>query len=180
MMPEDLRKSLQKTIPGEKEKNMEIPRNPSPATPPATPEERISALERKVKEIEALVKGLTEELLDLKSIAMRLNKVSEERGRAELKMTRPSAPAGTGTVVVPKRPPTQPAARTPPPPEPAQEEMSMIMQPDGTIKPEKRKTGDYIVASASYTKKGKQQASGAGKKSDLIVAEDKEQDESKK
>ena len=179
MMPEDFRKSLLKTIPGEKEKNMEIPRNPSPATPPATPEERISALERKMKEIDALVKGLTEELLDLKSIAMRLNKVSEERGRVELKMTRPAAPVGTSTIVVPKRPVTTQAARTPPP-EPAPDEMSMIMQPDGTLKPEKRKTGDYIVASASYSKKGKQQASGAGKKSDLIVAEDKEQDESKK
>jgi hypothetical protein len=58
--------------------------------------------------------------------------------------------------------------------------MSMIMQQDGTLKPEKRKTGDYIVASASYSKKGKQQVSGAGKKSELIVAEEKEQDESKK
>jgi hypothetical protein len=179
MMPEDYRKSLLKTIPGEKEKNMEIPRNPSPATPPATPEERISALERKIKEIDALVKGLTEELLDLKSIAMRLNKVSEERGRADLKMTRPAAPAGSSTVVVSKRPITPQAARTPEP-EPAPEEMSMIMQQDGTLKPEKRKTGDYIVASASYSKKGKPQVSGAGKKSELIVAEEKEQDESKK
>ena len=179
MMPDDFRKSLLKSIPAEKEKNMEIIKNPSSATP-ATPEERISALEKKVKEMEALVKGLTEEMLDLKSITMRLNKVSEERGRAELKMTRPSAAAGAagaGTVVVPKGR-VQPQARTPPPP-PEPETMEMIMQPDGTLKPEKRKPSDYIVASASYSKKSKQQAAGAGKKADLIVAEDEEKEEKK-
>jgi uncharacterized ferredoxin-like protein len=75
----------------------------------------------KIPGIDAMVKGLTEELLDLKSIAMRLNKVSEERGRAELKMTRPAAPSGTSTVVVPKRPVTPQVVKTPTP-EPAPEE----------------------------------------------------------
>ena len=37
-------------------------------------EDRIAALEKKVKEMEALVKGLTQELLDLKSIAMKMSK----------------------------------------------------------------------------------------------------------
>lgn len=175
MMPDDYRKSLLKNIPAEKEKNMEIIKNPSSATP-AAPEERISALEKKVKELEALVKGVTEEMLDLKSITMRLNKVSEERGRAELKMTRPAAAAGGGTVVVPKSR-VQPQATRTPPPEP--DKMEMIMQPDGTLKPEKRKSSDYIVASASYSKKSKQQATGAGKKADLIVAEDEEKEEKK-
>jgi hypothetical protein len=177
MMPDDFRKSLLKNIPAEKEKNMEIIKNPSPATT-ATPEERISALEKKLKEMEALVKGLTEEMLDLKSIAMRLNKVAEERGRAELKMTRAPGSAGAGTVVTPKRQVQPQTARTPSPP-PEQEKMEMIMQPDGMLKPEKRKSGDYIVASASYSKKAKQQASGAGKKADLIVAEDEEKEEKK-
>ena len=177
MMPDDFRKSLLKNIPAEKEKNMEIIKNPSPATP-ATPEERISALEKKFKEQEALVKGLTEEMLDLKSIVMRLNKVAEERGRAELKMTRASGSAAASTVVVPKGRVQPQTARTPPPP-PEPEKMDMIMQPDGTLKPEKRKSSDYIVASASYSKKAKQQASGAGKKADLIVAEDEEQEAKK-
>ena len=177
MMPDDFRKSLLKNIPAEKEKNMEIIKNPSPATP-ATPEERISALEKKFKEQEALVKGLTEEMLDLKSIVMRLNKVAEERGRAELKMTRASGSAPASTVVVPKGRVQPQTARTPPPaPEP--EKMDMIMQPDGTLKPEKRKSSDYIVASASYSKKAKQQASGAGKKAEVIVAEDEEQEAKK-
>jgi len=76
MMPEDFHKSLLKTIPDQKEKDMEIPKKESL---PTTPEERITALEKKVREMEAMIKGLTDELLDLKSIAMRLNKVNEER-----------------------------------------------------------------------------------------------------
>ena len=67
----------------------EIIKNPD--VPVMTTEERVAALERKMKEMEALVKGLTEELLDLKSIAMRLNKFSEER-RQELKMMKPTGP----------------------------------------------------------------------------------------
>jgi hypothetical protein len=174
MMPEDYKKSLLKNIPDQKEKDMEIPKKES--MPPATPEERISALERKVRDQDALIKGLTEELLDLKSIAMRLNKVNEQQ-RTELKMTRPSGGTGTATVVVPARS----APRTPPPPPPEPEKMDMIMQPDGTLKLEKRKTSsDYIVASAAYSKKGKQQSSGTGKKSDLIVAEDEEKEAQKK
>ena len=51
----------------------------------AATEDRIAALEKKVREMEALVKGLTQELLDLKSVAMKMNKQSEERSRQELK-----------------------------------------------------------------------------------------------
>ncbi len=53
-------------------------------TGPAT-EERIAAIEKKMRDIEALVKGLTQELLDLKSLAMKMNKQTEERSRQELK-----------------------------------------------------------------------------------------------
>jgi hypothetical protein len=56
----------------------------------------------------------------------------------------------------------------------------MIMQPDGTLKPEKRKSNDYIVASAAYSKKGKQQTEGSGKKNDLIVAAEEDTDAAKK
>jgi hypothetical protein len=108
---------------------------------------------------------------------MRLNKVTE---RPEVKVNRPPVTGGgTGTVVVAKRPVPATGARAPPPPEP--EKMEMIMQPDGTLKPEKRKvSSDFIVASAAYSKKGKQQGQGSGKKSDLIVAEDEEKEAPKK
>lgn len=152
----------------------EIIKNPD--APVMTTEERVAALERKMKEMEALVKGLTEELLDLKSIAMRLNKFSEER-RQELKMMKPTAQAepGSGTVVMQKKGAT-------PVPEPVVEEkrMDMIMQPDGTMKMEERR-GDnhYIVASAGFASK-KTGSSSSPKKSSLIVAEDDDKESSKK
>ena len=168
MMPEDVRKSLLKSIPDQKEKDMELPKKES--LPAATPEERISALEKKGRELEAMVKGLTDELLDLKSIVMRLNKIKEMSSQT-------AGQAATGaagsTVIIPKRPPVVKAA----PAEP--EKMDMIMQTDGTLKPERRKSSDYIIASASYSKKAKQ-SEGSGKKNDLIVAEDEEKDSTKK
>lgn len=144
-------------------------------------DERVAALEKKVREIDALVKGLTEELLDLKSVAMKLSKVSEERARAEMRMTKPAPGGGQGQgpiiMQTKTRPQTQmqrPAQSTAQPaPQSEPEKMDMIMQPDGTLKPEKRKNSDYIIASAGFSKK-KQNVQGSGKKSDLIVAEDEE------
>ena len=147
--------------------------------PVITTEERVVALERKMKEMEALVKGLTEELLDLKSIAMRLNKFSEER-RQELKMMKPQAQpeSGSGTVVMQKKgtAPERVAA-----PVVEEKHMDMIMQPDGTMKMEERR-GDnhYIVASAGFASRKKMGSSTEQKKSSLIVAEDDEKESAKK
>ena len=156
----------------------------------AATEDRIATLEKKVKEMEALVKGLTQELLDLKSVAMKMTKQSEERSRQELRRgpvvagapaaqqvaapaAAPAAPGGS-TIIRPKgaRQAEAPAA----PPEPA---MDMIMQPDGTMKLEPRRGDkDYIVASAGYgRKKG---AAGKSKQSDMIVAVEENKDPAKK
>jgi hypothetical protein len=162
------------------EKDMEIIKDKDSAAAPV--DERVAALEKKMRELEALVKGLTEELLDLKSIAMRLSKASEER-RAELRMPRQAAaaPAAGPQLTVQKKPAiTVGAPRTAPPPPPEPEKMEMIMQPDGTLKPEKRKSSDYIVASASYSKKGKGGSQGSGKKNDVIVAKEEEPDSKQK
>lgn len=154
----------------------------------AATEERIVAIEKKLRDMEALVKGLTQELLDLKSIAMKMSKQSEERSRQELKRVQAVAqdapqPAGTtaasgssSTVVMRKgaKPSDAPQA----PPEPA---MDMIMQSDGTMKLEERR-GDknYIVASAGYGK-NKKGTSVKGKQSDLIyAAEETKKDPAKK
>ncbi|HUU75978.1 MAG TPA: hypothetical protein VMW63_07785 [Methanoregulaceae archaeon] len=139
-------------------------------------DERVAVLERKVKEMEALVKGLTDELLDLKSVTMRLTK-SEERLR-NVK----SSPGPSETVVMQKKTaPIQSSVRIPQPiPEKEPEKMDMIMQPDGTLKPEKRKSSDYIVAAAGYTKKKKLGFGSGSKSGDVIVAEDDEEDSSGK
>lgn len=145
----------------------------------AAGEDRIAALERKVREQEALVKGITEELLDLKSIVMKLSKASEERSRQELKRVQPvaqsqpaaaggaPAPAGGSTVVM--RPKSARQAEAEKPAEPA---MDMIMQTDGTMKLEPRR-GDksYIVASAGY---GRKKGGAQKKQSEVIYAADDE------
>jgi hypothetical protein len=152
-------------------------------------EDRIAALEKKVREMEALVKGLTQELLDLKSIAMKMSKQTEERSRQELKRgpivqsMQPSAPAPSAgistsgsTVIRPKgRQPDVPSA-------PAEPAMDMIMQQDGTMKLEPRRgEKDYIVASAGYGR-NKKGSPAKGKQSDLIYAaeEDKSKSDSGK
>jgi len=150
----------------------------NPVTAAAT-EDRLAALEKKVREMEALVKGLTQELLDLKSVAMKMSKQTEERSRQELKRGpivqgaqapaaapagAPAAPAGSSTVVMRK------GARVEAPAAPAEPAMDLIMQPDGTMKMEPRR-GDknYIVASAGYGR-NKKGTSVKAKQSDLIYA----------
>jgi uncharacterized coiled-coil protein SlyX len=139
-------------------------------------EDRIVALEKKVRDMEALVKGLTQELLDLKAVAMKMSKQTEEAARARLKVgpvaqgaqsPQPTASGGGtasgSTVIRPKgaRQPDVPAT----PQEPV---MDMIMQQDGTMKLEPRRGDkDYIIARAGYgQKKGGKQA----KQGDLIYA----------
>jgi hypothetical protein len=153
----------------------------------AATEDRIAALEKKMRDMEALVKGLTGELLDLKSIAMKMSKQTDERIKQDLR--RPSvvvqdspqatesvsSSSGGSTVVMRKgaRQPEAPAA----PPEPI---MDMIMQQDGTMKLEPRRGDkDYIVARAGYgQKKG---AAGKPKQADLIyAAEEDKKDPAKK
>jgi len=151
----------------------------------AATEDRIAALEKKMREMEALVKGLTQELLDLKSITMKMSKQTDERSRQELKRApivqqgpQPAAApvqapsAGGSTVIRPKgKAPEAPAA----PPEPI---MDMIMQPDGTMKLEPRRGDkDYIVARAGY---GQKKGGAKTKTSDVIYAAEESKDPAKK
>jgi hypothetical protein len=155
----------------------------------AATEERIVAIEKKLRDMEALVKGLTQELLDLKSVAMKMSKQTEERSRVELKRaqsgvqsTQPQAATPVGvqgassTVVMRKGAKLSDAPAAPP--EPA---MDMIMQTDGTMKLEPRRgPKDYIVASAGYGR-NKKGTSVKGKQSDLIyAAEEEKKDPAKK
>ncbi|MFA5347829.1 MAG: hypothetical protein WC294_06810 [Methanoregula sp.] len=156
----------------------------------AATEERIVAIEKKMRDMEALVKGLTQELLDLKSVAMKMSKQTEERSRVELKRVQSGVPGTqpqpvtqggasggpTSTVVMRKGAKSSDAPAAPP--EPA---MDMIMQTDGTMKLEPRRGNkDYIVASAGYGR-NKKGTSVKGKQSDLIyAAEEDKKDPAKK
>jgi len=156
-------------------------------------EDRVAALEKKVNEMEALVKGLTQELLDLKSIAMKMSKQTEERSRQELKRVQPivqgsqvpgavagsGAPQSGGSTVVIRKGSRAADAEPEAPAEPA---MDMIMQTDGTMKLEPRRgEKDYIVASAGYGRNKKGISVKQPKQSDLIyAAEEEKSDPAKK
>ncbi|MDD1676852.1 MAG: hypothetical protein LUQ40_03850 [Methanomicrobiales archaeon] len=108
-------------------------------------EERISDLEGKMKELEALIKGLTDEMLDLKSILMKLSRRDDERRAAV------PAPRMPSEVTVRPRKPTA-VAEQPRQQQPKDTgEMELIMQTDGTLKPERRsESNNFIVASARF------------------------------
>ncbi|MFA6225641.1 MAG: hypothetical protein WC620_05535 [Methanoregula sp.] len=155
----------------------------------AATEDRIAALEMKMRDMEALVKGLTQELLDLKSVSMKMSKQTEERSRQELKraptVVQGSQPypaaadvgssSSSGSTVVMRKGARQPDV----PAAPAEPAMDMIMQQDGTMKLEPRRGDkDYIVARAGYgQKKG---MAGKPKQADLIYAAEETKDPAKK
>jgi hypothetical protein len=107
-------------------------------------EARIAALENRVRYLDALVKGLVAELMDLKTVAMGMSRQDGERSRQERRQatvvrgTTPPAPgdpsdavSSDGSVVVrPKGESRQDA--------PAEPAMARIMQADGTMKMEPR------------------------------------------
>lgn len=115
-------------------------------------EGRIAALEKRVRDMEALVKGLTAELLDLRTVVMALSRQDGGRSRQELKkgtvvrgtdsplLAGPSAtpsvavPADDRTVILQKG-----VNRQDVPVAPAEPAMVRIMQSDGTMKMEIRR-----------------------------------------
>ena len=131
--------------------------------------DRVNELENKVREMEALIKGLTNELLDLKSIVERMSSRMEEKRP-------PVLTRAPGRVTVSPR--GQPEAA------PADEgEMVRIMQPDGTMKEERRKDSDYIIASAKTAQALKNKGKGEpskGKGSTALIYAVEEEDKSKK
>jgi len=114
-------------------------------------EDRIAALEKKLPEMEALVRGLIAELLDIKSITRTMSREDEEYHRLELKRGTslqgtsyqvlanssgsPSVTTTTdGNTVIRPRGIHAPDVPIPP----AEPEMVRIMQSDGTMKMEPR------------------------------------------
>ncbi|WP_292730056.1 hypothetical protein [Methanoculleus sp.] len=128
-------------------------------------EEHLRSLERKVRELEALVKGLMEEVLDVKSVAMKLSRdgeerrkkpaVAEERRAGATLQSEPRATAESRPVHAPEpRAPVRPVEKRQPAHQPApvpdDVDMELIMQNDGTLKPEPRRPSEYIVASPKF------------------------------
>ena len=109
-------------------------------------DDRVAALERKTDEMDALLKGLMEEMLDFKALASSLARQSAAQYREEpapepvVQAAAPSPEPGSAeaapqehrTVIRVKNAPKPDAA-------PAEHEMVRIMQPDGTMKLEVRR-----------------------------------------
>lgn len=146
-------------------------------------EERIAALEKRVRDMEALVKGLTAELLDLKTVARGMSRQEGERSRQELKqgtvvrVTTPpalagpsvslpeSVPADSVTVIRPKGAPRQDA-----PVETAEPKMARIMQADGTMKMEPRYGDKNSIDSSRGDGRTRKGASARSRQNPLVYA----------
>lgn len=123
-----------------------------------TPEdERIYRMEQRMKDMDALVKGLTEEVLDLKTITMKLYRAFEARAEAEkaarAKVVVVEPPATPAPEPVQRPAPQRQKVAPAPVPAPAEEDetdMDLIMQPDGTLKRERREKSSYIIAPTKY------------------------------
>lgn len=148
------------------------------------PGDRIHEIELKIRELDAMVKGLTEEMLDQKALLENLSKMAEARVRPVQKpdpdLPRQKAPVPREVVM---KAPRQPVP---------DENLDLIMQTDGTLKAEKRASSDYIVASSGYksgTTAGQNRAptngtpeagSGAGRGPPIIYAEEERSKERKR
>jgi hypothetical protein len=142
------------------------------------PEDRIVTLEKKVRDLDALVKGLVDEFLDFKAVAMKLARDEGERTREELKrkpvvqsITSPSgeAPSESSTLIRPKgtRQPEVPAA-------PLEPTMVRIMQSDGTMKMEARYGDKSTTSSTAGYGKDKKGTSVKSNQHALIYASEEE------
>ena len=112
-------------------------------------EDRIVAIERDLKEINGLVRGLTAEMLDLKACVQKLSKVSDENPVIR-KWEDPKSknyPVVESPKVVAERKSAEKAR-----PAPVEEKVAnlpeevLIMQPDGTIQREAKAGDDMIIA----------------------------------
>jgi hypothetical protein len=140
-------------------------------------EERIAALERRIRDMDALVRGLTAELLDLKTVAMAMSRQEGERSRQEIKqgtaVAVPSAsasvaaPAGESTVILQKG-----ILRQDVPDALAEPKMARIMQADGTMKMEVRYGDRKTVDSSSGDGRTRKGASARSRQNPLVYADE--------
>ena len=84
----------------EKERALELMREVDQVQPPApvAGDARIGTLERRVRELEAVVKGLTEEVLDLKALTLKLAKTAERHEGPATARTGPGPDRGAAVV----------------------------------------------------------------------------------
>ena len=133
--------------------------------------------------MDALVRGLLEELLDFRAVAMTMTRQGEEQSRMELKQgpvvlgaaSSGSDPSAHTTVIRPRdaHQPDVPAA-------PAEPAMVRIMQTDGTMKMEPRFGESGMINSAAGYGRNRKGAAARTPQTALIYAADEDKSGSSK
>lgn len=131
-------------------------------------DERVRLLERKMVDMDALIKGLTDEVLDMKAVVMKLKK--EQRPPPVIQAVAPPISRGKAERENAESQNEEGKTQT----APVKDKITLKMQPDGTLQPEKEMGEEIIIASARDARtryKDQHQRSGSNT---LIIAEDKE------
>lgn len=101
-------------------------------------EGRIRSLETRLMHLEAIIKGLTEELSDIKTSITRITTATEEQS-AQSANPAPAAEIAAFQPQFSAAPQAVQAAA------PKREQFDLIMQSDGTLKPERRSGSDFVI-----------------------------------
>lgn len=109
-------------------------------------EERIKGVEKRINELDGLMKGLMGEMLDVKACLQKISK-SIDDGSATVPKRTPRESRRYPPVVSPSAAAERKASATEAEtPEPAPKKEKLIIQPDGTMKPEVQSGEEMIVA----------------------------------
>ncbi len=129
-------------------------------------EERLIQIERRIAELEALIKGLTEEMLDMKAVVMKLK--MDQRPAPIIKAVASSVAPSIARESLNSNDAIKPEDKTEPVHE-VKERITLKMQPDGTLKPE-RESGEAIIVASGLDARAK--ARNSRRQNDVIVAEE--------
>ncbi|MDD1728762.1 MAG: hypothetical protein LUQ50_06795 [Methanospirillum sp.] len=135
----------------------------------SSPEDRTERLERRVSELEALVKGLTDEMLDMKAVVMKIKR--DQRPAPVIQAVTPPAPSRNKTTRQDEEG-AHDSIVSGAPSQPPREKVTLKMQPDGTLAPVRDIGEDIIIASPRDARQRGKDGSGNRNRSDLIIAED--------
>jgi len=141
-------RDLEHTV-GEKEREIEMLKDSVKEMNGANPvsDERVKSLERQVNEIDGMVRGLTAEMLDLKAWIQKLSKSLEEK--AAIKKKEPVAVKERKNYPDVEKPVDVAVKKTEDNRRREEKEKAeevLIIQPDGTMKPERMKGDGMIIA----------------------------------
>jgi hypothetical protein len=132
-------------------------------------DDRVRLIERRLVEMDALIKGLTDEMLDMKAVVMKLKK--DQRPPPVIQAVVP--PVSRGKVEkekaekVPENEGVKPVSHT-------RDKITLKMQPDGTLQPEAETGEDIIIASPRDARLRSKDQSGRSVQNDLIIADEQD------